>query len=155
MTEEATPEESPKPKYGILSSKEYDSMGLGPESQAITFFPDEGPEVFFKGKPSTPTRLHEMFHTTSAYVREHKTPEGFAYEELLANEYSKPGRKTLSYNFVFDVIGTMVRKGYKPAKIMSSITGALNKMGYYLSGKRRSELWWDIRDYYDSEKGKG
>ncbi len=150
MVEEDPQEEIPEPKYGFLARKEYDTMGLGPESQAITFYPPEGPEVFFKGKPSTSTRLHEMFHTTS--TGEHETPEGFAYEELRASEYSKPSKETLSYNFVFDVIGAMVGKGYKPAKIMSSITSALDKMGYHLDRKRRSELWWDIRNYYETER---
>ncbi len=150
MVGEGTQEEDLRPKFGSLTRKEYDTMGLGPLSKAITFYPEEGPEVFFRGKPSTPTRLHEMFHTTS--TKEHETPEGFAYEELQANEYSKPRRETFSYNFVFDVIGGMVREGYKPAKIMSSITSALDKMGYNLNRERRSELWWDIRDYYDSER---
>ncbi len=136
------------PKYGSLSRKEYDSMGLRSSSRAITFFPEEGPEVFFRGKPSTTTRLHEIFHTS--YSGGHETPEGLAYEELQADEYSKPGRETLSYNFVLGLIGTMVRKGYRPAKIMSSITSALDKMGYRLSRQRRSELWWDIRDFCDT-----
>lgn len=152
MAEEDTREEVPKPKYGFLSKRDYETMGLGPASQAITFYPEEGPEIFFRGKPSTPTRLHEIFHTT--FKGEHETPEGFAYEELQAHEYSKPGRETFSYNFVLSVVGTMVRKGYKPAKIMSSIAKALEKMGYHLSRERRSELWWDIRDYYDSVRGR-
>ncbi len=152
MVEEDIQKEDPKPKYGILSGKEYDAMGLGPSSKAIMFPTEEGPEVFFKGKPSTATRLHEAFHATS--TGEWETPEGSALEELQASEYSKPAKTTLSYNFVYDVLSTMVRDGYKPAKIMSSITSALAKMGYHLDKKRRSELWWDIRDYYDSERGR-
>jgi len=150
MVEGYDPESRPKPKYGSLSSKDYLSMGLGPGSQAITFYPDEGPEVFFRGKPSTTTRLHEMFHATS--IEEHETPEGLAYEELQAVDFSKPGKTTLSYHSILNVVGAMIGQGYKPAKILSSISRSLEKMGYLLDRKTRSDLWWDIRDIYDSEK---
>ena len=143
-------EDRPKTKYGSLSKKDYNSMGLGSESSAVTFFPDEGPEVFFKGKPSTPTRLHEEFH--ASYEGEHETPEGLAYEELQASKFSKPGRDTLSYNFVLDAANALVGRGYKPAKILSSISSALVRMGYSLPKQTRSELWWDIRDLYDRRK---
>lgn len=142
--------ERPKPKYGYLSKKDYDSMGLGSESKAMIIFPPGGPEVFYRGKPSTTTRLHEMFHAT--YEGEHETPEDLAYEELRAHEFSKPGRETLSYGLVFDVIIDMVDRGYRPAKIMSSISKGLERMGYPLNRKKRSELWQDIKHYYETRK---
>lgn len=150
MDQESPQEERPRPKYGFLTKREYDAMGLGPESKAVTFYLPEGPEVFFRGKPSTTTRLHEIFHTTS--TEETETPEGLAYEELRAHEYSKPERKTFSYNFVLSLVGTMVRRGYRPAKIMSSITSALDRMGYHLSKKGKREMLLDIRDYYETER---
>ncbi len=103
---------------------------------------------------STTTRLHELGHAALGHTEPPKTLEELTERELGAElyAYEKMGRSLT--NRTISQIAVSIMKDYelRPNQAFTIMEKAMEKEGYEMSRKGRSELWWLLRDTYEERE---
>jgi hypothetical protein len=106
--------------------------------------------IFTRGRPTTGTMLHELYHAARSPYREratyYSTPYEIALEELSASEYVqivKRNESAITGNQVKNVVKYLVSRRYTKATVMGAMMRALREMGYSITNDHeyRHELW--------------
>jgi hypothetical protein len=141
----------------ILSPKNYKvRFGTNNSSHACVIMENNNQVIYYRGKPTTRVRLHELYHYNNNHVlklAKHFDWKSYVYAELSAEFYAETatrGNTEVQYIPIASLLKRMIDYKCHLSPAVSIITETLAQLGYPVAAKTiRSELYWLGREYLE------
>ena len=144
-----------------LGRKEFRRQFGGEFTAFTTKESGKEPTIYLQGKPSSRTRLHEIYHAkySPVIVTSRNEPwesvDDVVAEELSAEDFTetKSGKEGLHFASLVRAGEHAISVGFGASRVMGATKRILDRLGYGpFSRELQSALWWRLKEIEKQKK---